>query len=132
MTDLLLKNKKILKEDITEFIYNNEVFSNEITDIITKFEKNYKGQDQQLILNDKVPIYKYCVDDKNNINFCEDIIKDFMEIFKYFDNLIKESNNTQDEIKGETKLSEIVEKLKDSTSTNFIKLFENNDSLTII
>ena len=34
MTDLLLKNKKLLNNELIEFSYNNEVFSNEIKDLI--------------------------------------------------------------------------------------------------
>ena len=129
MTDLLLKNKKLLNEDITEFIYNNEVFSNQITDLITTFKTN--NNCIELILDDKVPIFKYCDENKNNINFNQTLIKDFIELFKYLNNQKKETNNTQDEIKGETKLNEIVKNLGDSASNNFIKLFENNDCLTV-
>jgi hypothetical protein len=32
MTELILKNKKLLKEDINEFIYNNEKFSVQINE----------------------------------------------------------------------------------------------------
>ena len=35
MTELLLRNKKLLNDNITVFIYNDEVFSNKVTDIIT-------------------------------------------------------------------------------------------------
>ena len=43
MTELLLKNKKLINEDIIiEFSYNNEIFTNEINDEITSFNFNYK------------------------------------------------------------------------------------------
>ena len=35
MTDLLLKNKKLLNETINVFKYSNEVFTNQVTDVIT-------------------------------------------------------------------------------------------------
>ena len=129
MTDLLLKNKKILNEDITEFSYNNEVFNNQITDIITVFKTN--NNCVELILDDKVPIYKFFDEDKNNINLNQAIINDFIELIKYLNNLKHERNNDQDEITEETKLYAIVDKLEDLTSNNFIKLFEKNDCFTV-
>ena len=39
MTDLLLKNKKLVNEDIIEFCYKNEAFSNEVYDLITSLKK---------------------------------------------------------------------------------------------
>ena len=129
MTDLLLKNKKLLNEDITEFIYNNEVFSNQVTDIITTFKAN--NNCIELILDDKVPIYKFFEEDKNNPNLNQTIINDFIELIKHLNNLKKESNNTQDEIKDDTKLYDIVNKIRDLTSINFINLFEKNDCLTV-
>lgn len=129
MTDLLLKNKKILNDDITEFIYNNEVFSNQITDIITTFKSN--NNCIELILDDKVPIYKFFEEDKNNTNLIQTTINDFIELIKHLNNLKKENNNAQDEIKDDTKLYDIVDKIRDLTSNNFINLFEKNDCLTV-
>ena len=128
MTNLLLKNKKILNEEITEFIYNNEVFSNQIADIITTFKSN--NNCIELILDDKVPIFKFFEEDKNNTNLNQTIINDFIELIKYLNNLKKENNNAQEEIKDDTKLYDIVDKIKDLTSKNFINLFEKNDCLT--
>ena len=35
MTELLLKNKKLSNDNITEFNYNNEAFNNRVTNLIT-------------------------------------------------------------------------------------------------
>ena len=129
MTDLLLKNKKLLNEDITEFIYNNEVFNNQVNDLITSFKKNYTCK--ELILNDKVPIYKFCDENNDSIDLYKTIIKDFIELIKFLNNLKKESNNDKDMIKEETKIYEILDELKDSISNNFKELFKNNDMFTI-
>ena len=40
MTELLLSNKKLLNSNITEFIDNTELFSNQVTDIMSTFYKN--------------------------------------------------------------------------------------------
>ena len=42
MADLLLKNKKLLNEDIIiDFSYNNELLNNEVNNLITSFKQNY-------------------------------------------------------------------------------------------
>ena len=42
MIESLLKNKKLLNENhITEFIYNNESFSYQVTNLINIFKKRY-------------------------------------------------------------------------------------------
>ena len=45
MTELLLKNKKLLNCDLILFKYNDEIFSNEINDLITNFESKYNTSD---------------------------------------------------------------------------------------
>ena len=127
MTDLLLKNKKLLNEDITEFIYNNELFNNQVTDIITLFEKRYNTK--IISIYDKEAIYKFCDDNKNNVYLCKNMINDFINLIKYLDD--KRIENNKNDITEETKIYELIDKLKDNFSNNFIKIFENNDSLTI-
>ena len=130
MTDLLLKNKKLLNEDvIEEFIYNNEVFTNQVTDLITTFKKN--NDCVEIILDDKVPIYLFCNENKNNTIFNQTIIKDFIELIKYLNDSKDGKQEVQIEIKDDAKLYDIVEKLKDLTSDNFKKLFKDNDGLTL-
>ena len=130
MTDLLLKNKKLLNDDITGFIYNNELFSNQITDIMTLFEKRYNTKN--LSIYDKVAIYKFSEGNKSNI-FIKNMINDFITLIKFLNDKRKENNNNKEnDITEETKLYELVDKLKDSLSnTNFIKMFEQNEGLTI-
>ena len=44
MTDLLLRNKKLLNENninITNFVYNNEIFNSQPLHLITLFKKRY-------------------------------------------------------------------------------------------
>ena len=55
MTDLLLKNKKLLNNEIIGFKYNNEVFSNEISDLIN----NFKYVNMNININDKIVLYNY-------------------------------------------------------------------------
>ena len=126
MTELLLKNKKLLNEkNITEFIYNNEVFSNQVTDILTSFKTNYNCV--ELVIDDKFPIYKFYHKNSDNNDLYQKIIYDFIELIKYLNNCKKENIS----IKQEAKLYEIVPKLTDLKSGNFINIFENYDNLTV-
>ena len=70
MTDLLLKNKKLLNEYIIiDFSYNNEVFINEVSDLIISFKANYNTE-ASISLEDKAIIYNFVTDhDKNKILF---------------------------------------------------------------
>ena len=84
-------------------------------------------------------IYKFYKDNKNNSPLCKNIIKDFIKLIKYLNGIKKENNDKTKEmnkindidINEETKIYEVVVKLKDTFSINFIKLFENNNGLTI-
>ena len=95
LTELLLKNKKLLNENIADFVYNNEVFNNKVTNLITLLKEKYK---KNIELPDKVAIYQFCENIKN-INIFKNIINDFIIIIKFLN-----SKNKDDEIKGETKI----------------------------
>ena len=135
MTELLLKNKKLLNGEVSEFIYNNEVFSYQVTNLITLFKERYITKN--LLIHDKVVIYKFYENNKENSYFCKNTIKDFIELIKYLNSKKKENNeeiNKENDINitEQTKINEVVVKLKSNFSNaNFINLFENNDGLTI-
>jgi hypothetical protein len=137
MTELLLKNKKLLDGDISDFIYNNEVFSNQVTDLIAVFKKRYNNK--AVSIYDKVAVYKFFKDNKNNAHLCKNIINDFITLIRYLNDKKKENpekkkeNNKENEIniKEETLISDVVNQLNDKFSNNFIKIFENNEGLTI-
>ena len=122
MTELLLKNKKLLKENITEFVYNNEVFSNRITNIITLLREKYK---KEMTIYDKVTLYKFCTGNKNQ-NLFKNILNDFISLIKFLN-----SKDKGNEVKEEAKIYEVIKDIKDSTSKDFIKLFEQQNELTI-
>ena len=132
MTDQLLKNKKMLNENnITEFIYNNELFSNKITNAITFFKNNYTIKNT--ILDDKVNIYKFYEPNKKNINSLgKKVIDDFITLINFLNDKRRE-NNKDNSITEESKLYEIVAKdeLKDTISGLIGKIFEDKDGLTV-
>ena len=57
LTDLLLKNKKLLNDDIIQFSYNNELFTNEVSNVMITFKDNYNTE--KLTDDDKEIIYKF-------------------------------------------------------------------------
>jgi len=127
MTDLLLKNRKLLNENITEFIYNNELFNNQISNLVTSFTKRYIIKN--MIISDKVAIYKFCKQNKN-IPLYKALINDFIELIKYLNN-IRKDNNKDSMIKEETKIYEISNEINSITSNNFMQIFDKQNGLTI-
>ena len=123
MTDLLLKGKKLLNEDITEFIYENKTFDNQIITQINIFKKNYICKN--INLDDKVVIYKFCEENKNT-NLYKIIINDFFELLKFINYQGKENK-----IEGDKKISNIIYELEDLISKYSIRLFEAGDNFTI-
>ena len=124
ITDLLLFNKQLLNENITEFIYNNELFSNQISNSITIFKTKYEHD--IITLDDKVIIYKFCQD---NPTIHDSIINDFLIYIKYLNNYKKE-NNEELTINGDTKIEDLVNKLE-GISDYFINIFKEKTTLTV-
>jgi hypothetical protein len=129
MTDLLLNNKKLFNEQITEFIYNNELFSVHLTSLTTSFKERYIYTD--ITIFDKVVLYKFSEENKANINLSKNMVNDFVTLLKYLNGQRKEKNK-ESEIKEEDKISILIENnLKDSVKPEFIQIFKNNDGLTV-
>ena len=124
ITDLLLFNKQLLNDNITDFIYNNELFSNQITNSLTLFKTKFKPE--IITLDDKVIIYKYCQD---NTTIHDSIIKDFFSYIKYLNNYNKE-NNEENIINDDTIIEDIVGKIE-GISEYFINLFKEKSTLTV-
>ena len=91
-------------------------------------------------------LYKFSRDNNNPI-LCQDIIKDFIILIKYLKDKRKEKNNENITDKSKendkengliitenTKIYEVVNKLKDSFSNNFnifTRIFQDKDNFTI-
>jgi hypothetical protein len=125
--ELLLKNKKLLNEDITEFIYNNELFSFQLNDFFTSIRKKYTAK---LLKLDGETIYKFCKENQN-IQLHKKILNSFIELMRY---LLKEDNIVFEE---KITINEVIDKLKEKLSNQEVKkLFETdndeaNKSLTL-
>ena len=124
MTDLLLKNKKLLNENIIEFIYKNETFDNQtIVNQIDLYKKNYKSK--YINLDDKVTIYKFCKENIN-INLYKTMINDFFELLIFLNNQRKENK-----MDGDTKINKVIHELDNIISMYSISLFKMGENFTI-
>ena len=124
MTSYLLNNKNRLNDNISEFIFNKEIFNNKISDFITEIQKKYNIN---INIDDKVAIYKFYNENKNNIPIYINIIQDFKSLLK----ALNDNNNI--DITEETKISEAIDKLKNNLEKPDLlrKMFEGNDNLKI-
>ena len=119
MTNLLLKNKKLLNNELIGVCYNNEVFSNEINDLICNFK--FGDMKVNLGIDDKVIFYKYIIDNDGNDKKYIIIINNFIALIEYL-NKIKDNN----EINENTKICEIIENKK-NISEEFQEIFKNKN-----
>ena len=125
MTDLLLKNRKLLNGVIIEFSYNNnEIFSSEVKDLITSFINNYNNR--EIVLDDKKDkkiLDKFFKEKEINKNKCKYLIKDFITLLEYLNDLKAEKKDTY--ITEESNISKVLELLKDNVSKDFSTIFKN-------
>ena len=116
MTNLLLKNKKLLKDEIIEFSYNNEKFSNEVSNVITTFKENCLNA--KIIDDDKVIIYDFIESIKSNKDLYKKLIDDFITLIKYLN----------DNKEKDVRISEINAKIKDIITKEFYQIFDDEKS----
>lgn len=125
MTDLLLKDKKLFKEDIIKFIYKNEDLNFENIDIITKFNEIYSDE-KELLLEDKFILYDFYKDNKD-FNIIKNTINDFKTLIIYLIKYDKKNNEEENRFNDGTKILNICEILNKEISENFKKIFTNRD-----
>ena len=123
MTDLLLKGKKLLNEDITEFIYENTFDNQTIVNQIDLYKKNYKSKN--ISLDDKITIYKFCKENIN-INLYKTMINDFFELLIFLNSQRKENK-----MEGDTKINKVIHELDNIISMYSISLFKMGENFTI-
>ena len=125
MTDLLLKNKKLLNDELIGCKYNNEVFTYEITDLIHSF----KYRNMSLSIDDKVSIYNYIKANDGNNKKYQTIIDDFITLIKHLNKSKKEENN---KINENTKICDIdIIKTLKNISNDFKNIFDENKDIVV-
>ena len=128
MTELLLKNKKLINEDIIiEFSYNNEIFDNEVTDLIMTFKNYYNITNMSL--DDKEVFYNFVMDNKGNLDKYKYIINDFITLLQYLNNIKKEEKENY--VKEGSLIYDVVKNIEDSISPDFLKIFEGKKELSV-
>ena len=128
MTDLLLGNKKLLKDDeLNEFKYKNEEFLNQINDLITNFESKYNIQD--IDDSDKIVIYNFILTHNGNNDEYKKIINDFVSLIEFLYK-IKIDENSKIKIDENTKIYEVFNFLK-GVSKNFENMFKEKEGLIV-
>ena len=126
----LLSNKKLLNENIIEFIYNNELFSNKVTNLFNLFKKRYICK-KEITISEKIIIYKYW-DSNINIHIYKKVIIDFIKLIKFLNGKRKENYNTKDDnFKEETQIIELLKEANFDYTEEFRALFKDNENLKI-
>ena len=118
LTNLLLKNKKMLKDVIIEFIYNNENFIKKVSNIITTFNEKYPKE--KLSMDDKVIIYNF-YDENRSKDLYKRIIDDFMTLINFL--VKREEENVM--------IFEMNSHIENNISQEFLKLFEDKKELSV-
>ena len=118
LTDILLKNKKLISDEIFKFKYKNEDLEFENENICTKFKE--KINEEELSINDKILIYQFYEENEGNADFHLRILDDFSYLVIYCSENI-------DKI-GEPPKTTILQLLKglDYISNDFISIFKEN------
>ena len=128
MTDLLLKNKKLLNKDlIIDFSYNNEIFDYQLNDMLITFQAEYNTRDTSISMDDKKYFYNYVKDNKNLEKY-EDTINNFITLIEFLNNSKKEENC---EFRGDSLISQAIAAIDDSISADFKEIFEEKTELTV-
>ena len=120
MTDLLLKNKKLLNDNLIKFIYKNEDLKFDNNDIITKF-----NQYQEIDIDDKLIIYQFYEKNSEKLSLFLDIINDFMQLI-IFVNKNRENNKIKDKLLGKNPIYEAIKLIGDNAviSEDFKNIFK--------
>ena len=125
MTKLLLKNKKLVYEDlIIGFNYNNTIFEYKSGDLITTFNISYKTKD--ISLEDKDIINKFIKNNKGNLEKYKSIINDFISLFEFLNNNKKDKQD-----KGKAIIYDIITKNLINISNEFSSIFAEKKKITV-
>ena len=128
ITDLLIKNKKLINEDlIIEFNYNNELFDNQINDLITLFKDSYTLTN---ITPDDEEFLFTKVKDNKNLEFYESFISNIIILIEHLNNIKKEDIDNND-VKSETIIYDVLKTIETSISPEFSDIFKDKNGLTV-
>ena len=125
MTNKILKNKKLVNEELIYFKYKNEIFKNSVNDLIITFESKYKIAD--INNEDKAIIYEYIKEYPYDHEKYQIIIDNFIIFIKHLIKIKEEENN---KINEKTKIFEIIDNVG-GIDEDFKKIFKDKNDLTV-
>ena len=124
MTEELLKGKKLFNNNVNDIIYKNEDLTFENTNILSMLKKELS---EEISLNDKVALYKYYNENKENINLFNDFINDFITIIIFLNNNFVNKKSINLKLEKSSKIYECNIYLNDRVSDNFKNFFDKKD-----
>ena len=128
MTDLFLRNKKLLNENIIEFSYFKSEFSNNIYDEITNLKKIYK---QDKPKKEEKNLFNIIEGDNKKEKY-KILINDFIFLIRYLNGLKENKTIKNLEISETSTIYDIIDKLeKNDISEDFILIFKDKKDLKI-
>ena len=128
VTDLLLKNKKILNDTIISFVYKNEDLIFENSNAISIFNNNQTAEN--IDINDKVILYEFYNEHYEDTNLLVQIVEDFIQLIIFLNNN-RNNNKLTDKISGSNEISNIFDHMEQNISDEFKEIFEGKKNLTI-
>ena len=127
MTERFLRNKKLFNDIINDFIYKYDLIL-EDNDIIQRFNEIYSTQ--QLFITEKIYLYNFYLNNKENINMLKNIINDFKIILIHLISLKENDDNVKITDIENKKISEIMKNItKEIISDDFSNLIKSSEFL---
>ena len=127
LTDILIKNKKLFNENISNFVYKNEEFNFENIDIITKFQDECLKE--EITIDDKIILYQYYILNEENIILLLKILNDFNKLIISINNNKDLINNINE--KTYLYIHELFKIVGSQISEDFQGIFKEKNNFTI-
>ena len=123
MAEKLLKNKKLINDEIFLFKYKNEDLEFKNEDICTIFKEKYN--EEKLSTNDKIIFFNYFEENKGNTNLHLKLLEEFAYLIRY-------CNENVDKIKepSKTMIYELSKEIE-FISNDFKEIFKEKNNLSI-
>ena len=123
MAEKLLKNKKLINDEIFLFKYKNEDLEFKNEDICTIFKEKYN--EEKLSTNDKIIFFYYFEENKGNTNLHLKLLEEFAYLIRY-------CNENVDKIKepSKTMIYELSKEIE-FISNDFKEIFKEKNNLSI-
>ena len=119
------------EKGIDAYVQSYTIFDNQAKEanIIATFKKNYKAK--ELSSEEKIFIINFIKGNKDDLDKCKNIIKDFMSLIEHLNNIKKNKQENDSVVKGHTKIVDILKNFDFNTSNEFLTIFDEKNKFTI-